>query len=316
MNKSKSQPLGWVLILSASLLFGLNASTSKVLVHSGISPEVLVIYRSAFTALLAAISVLVTNARAFAVRAREWPGLLAFGVVGIGIMQWSYTNAVTRLPVGISLLFEYTASIWVPLFSWLIFKQRASGRLWLGAGLALVGLLVVSQIWHSNLDPVGVGFGFLAAGAVTFYFIIAEHTQNSRDSYSTLFYTMLISTVFWLSVNHPSMSEVPNLQAPIQLGGNFGTATLATWQMLLWIGIFGSFLPMLLTYLGLKHLGATAAGIGSTSEVVFAFLFGWLWLGENVSGIQIFGAVFVLFGIGIAQTSRLQGPKRSPRSQG
>jgi drug/metabolite transporter (DMT)-like permease len=219
-------------------------------------------------------------------------------------MQWSYTNAVSRLPVGISLLIEYTAAIWVPVFSWIIFKQKAGKQLWLGAALALAGLLVVSQIWNSTLDPVGIAFAFMAAASVTFYFIIAEHTQHARDSYSTLFYTMLISTLFWLAVNHPSMSAYPNLQSAISLGGSFGSLALPTWVMLLWLGIFGSFLPMLLTYLGLKNLGATASGIGSTSEVVFAFLFGWLWLQEDISGIQLVGAVFVLFGIGIAQTAR------------
>jgi drug/metabolite transporter (DMT)-like permease len=115
---------------------------------------------------------------------------------------------------------------------------------------------------------------------------------------------MLISTLFWLAVNHPSMSAYPNLQSAISLGGSFGSLASPTWVMLLWLGVFGSFLPMLLTYLGLKNLGATASGIGSTSEVVFAFLFGWLWLQEDISGIQLVGAVFVLFGIGIAQTAR------------
>ena len=304
ISKPKNSTLGWVLILGASLLFGLNASTSKVLVASGMSPEVLVIYRSAFTAALAAVAVAMHSPKAFRVQAREWPGLIAFGIVGIGIMQWSYTNAVSRLPVGISLLFEYTAAIWVPLFSWIIFKQRSGKQLWFGAALALAGLLVVSQIWHSKLNPLGVGFGFLAAASVTFYFIIAERTQNSRDSYSTLFYTMLISTLFWLAVNHPSMEEVPNLHAPIVLGGSLGGTTLPTWVMLIWIGAFGSFLPMLLTYLGLRNLGATAAGIGSTAEVIFAFLFGWLWLQEDISGIQLLGAVFVIVGIGIAQSSK------------
>jgi drug/metabolite transporter (DMT)-like permease len=37
--------------------------------------------------------------------------------------------------------------------------------------------------------------------------------------------------------------------------------------------------------------------------VVFAFLFGSLWLGENVSGIQLAGAVLVIAGIVIAQLS-------------
>ena len=302
---TKRPALGWALLIGSSILFGLNASTSKVLVHAGgISPEIMVIYRSAASAVLAGLAVLLGNRKAFAVNRREWPALLVFGVVGIGVMQWSYTNAVSRLPVGISLLFEYTAAIWVPLIAWLVLKQRASNRLWIGAGVAVAGLLVVSQIWASKLDPVGVFFGFLTAAAVSFYFLIAEHTQSSRDTMSTLFYTMTISTTFWLIVSHPSPSAIPNLTNSITLGGNLGNLTVPTWALLLWLGVFGSFIPMLMGYWSLRHISATAAGIGSTSEVIAAFVFGWLWLQEGLSGIQLIGAVFVLIGIAIAQTSR------------
>lgn len=305
LARTKNPALGWFLLIASSVLFGLNASTSKVLVHAGgISPEIMVIYRSAASAVLAGLSLLFVNRAGFRVQKREWPTLLIFGVIGIGIMQWSYTNAVSRLPVGISLLFEYTAAIWVPLISWLVLKQRASNRLWLGAAVAVVGLLVVSQIWASHLNPVGVFFGFLTAAAVSFYFLIAEHAQSSRDSLSTLFFTMTISTVFWLAVIHPSVADLPNLSAAIQLGGNLGHLTLPTWALLAWLGVMGSFVPMLMGYMSLRHISATAAGIGSTSEVIAAFIFGWLWLQEGVTGIQLIGAVFVLIGIAIAQSSR------------
>ena len=45
--------------------------------------------------------------------------------------------------------------------------------------------------------------------------------------------------------------------------------------------VFGSFLPFVLSFTALKHLPATAAGIVASSEVIFAFLVAWLWLGEH-----------------------------------
>jgi drug/metabolite transporter (DMT)-like permease len=43
----------------------------------------------------------------------------------------------------------------------------------------------------------------------------------------------------------------------------------------------------------------------ATAEVIFAFLFAWLWLGEGLDGVQIVGAVIVLVGIVLAQTARV-----------
>jgi drug/metabolite transporter (DMT)-like permease len=51
----------------------------------------------------------------------------------------------------------------------------------------------------------------------------------------------------------------------------------------------------------MHHLTSTAAGIASTSETVFAFLVGMVLLGENFTGTQLVGGVFVLSGIVVAQ---------------
>jgi len=68
--------------------------------------------------------------------------------------------------------------------------------------------------------------------------------------------------------------------------------------------ILGSFAPFLLSFYALKHLSATAAGIVASSEVLFAFVVAWLWLGEQLSVVQIVGAAVVLVGIVLAQTAR------------
>jgi len=304
MVQGKRNPnLGWFLTIASSLFFGLNASTSKVLVHAGFTPNFIVGYRSTATAVLALALVLIWNPRALRISLRELPLLIAFGVVGITLMQWTYTNAVSRLPVGISLLIEYTASVTIPIVNWLLFRKRAGRGIWLGIAFSVVGVLIVSQFWHSSVDPVGLAYAVGAMLCVTFYFIISEHTQTTRDSYSTLFYTMAISAVFWWALIHPSMADQPNLNAPLNLTGNLASVTVPMWAGLLWLGVMGSFLPMLLNYVALRHLHSTGVGLASISEVIFAFLFGAAWLGETITGIQGLGAVLVTAGIVVAQLS-------------
>jgi len=300
---TKNRNLGWALIILSSLLFGLNASTSKVLVHAGFEPNFIVGFRSTSTAVLALVLVLAINPRSLKITWRELPVLILFAVFGLTMMQWTYTMAVSRLPVGIALLIEYTSAVAIPILNWLLFRKKSGKGIWFGIAFALSGVLIVSQIWHTELDPIGLLFAFGAMACCTFYFLINEHTQTNRDSYSTLFYTMTISAVFWISLTHPSLGNQPQLSAPLNLTGNLAAISVPMWLGLVWLGVMGSFLPMLLNFLALRHITSTDAGLASISEVIFAFAFGSLWMQEGISGIQFIGAVLVILGIVFAQRS-------------
>lgn len=301
-----------IFALSGVLLFGLNASTSKVVMGSGISPEEIVIFRSIATALGAGLALALTNPRAFRVQRHEWRGLILFGVFGVALMQWSYSNAVKNLPIGIALLIEYTAIVIVPLVSLWLFKEKVLLRLWFAIVMVLGGLVVVSKIWDGGLNPVGLMFAVMAALFLSFYFLMGEHTLKKRDTLSTLFYSMSISALFWLIVT-PWWNFKPDILADsVSLTGNLNQVELPLWALLVWVGIFGSFLPMLFSYLALVHLSATSVGVISTGETVTAFFFAWAWLNEKIDAIQALGGILVIAGIVLAQTSRVQVKEKEP----
>ncbi len=294
------------------MLFGLNASTSKVVMSSGITPEEIVIFRSFATALGAGIALLIANRKAFRVQRHEWRGLIVFGIFGVALMQWSYSNAVKNLPIGIALLIEYTAIVIVPLVSLWLFKEKVLPRLWFAIVMVLGGLVVVSRIWDGGLNPVGLMFAVMAALFLSFYFLMGEHVLKKRDTLSTLFYAMSISALFWLIVT-PWWNFKPEiLVQEVSLTGNLNQLELPLWAMLAWIGVFGSFLPMLFSFLALVHLSATSVGVISTGETVMAFFFAWAWLNEKIDGIQALGGVLVVAGIVLAQTSRVKQKDKEP----
>lgn len=304
--------LGVIFALASIVLFGLNASTSKVVMSSGITPEEIVIFRSLATALGAGIALVLTNRKAFSVQRREWRGLILFGIFGVALMQWSYSNAVKNLPIGIALLIEYTAIVIVPLVSLWLFKEKVLPRLWLAIVMVLGGLVVVSRIWDGGLNPVGLMFAVMAALFLSFYFLMGEHVLKKRDTLSTLFYSMCISALFWL-IATPWWNFKPEiLIEEVSLTGNFDQVDVPLWAMLAWIGVFGSFLPMLFSFLALVHLSATSVGVISTGETVMAFFFAWAWLNEKIDGIQALGGVLVVAGIVLAQTSRVKQKDKEP----
>jgi drug/metabolite transporter (DMT)-like permease len=305
MSQNHKHPtLGVFLALTSSLLFGLNASTTKVLIESGISAEQLVLFRSAAVALFAAIGVALTNPKAFKLQLREVPFFALFGVVGVGLMQWAYSNAVANLQVGVALLIEYTAIVIVPVASYFLFKERVRGRIWLAIALVLGGLSIVAQPWAAGLNLVGVIYGFMAAVFLSTYFIMGEHAQRKRDAFSTMFYAFLAATLFWAVAANINPSGLIDFSNDVNLTGNLASLTMPSWVVLIWIAIAGSFVPMLFTFLAMRHLSASAVGIASTAETVFAFVFGYLWLSEKIDLSQTIGGVLVIVGIVVAQTAR------------
>lgn len=300
----KHPTLGVLLALSSSLLFGLNASTTKVLITSGLSAENLVLFRCMAVVFFSGLALLIFNRVNFKITLREIPFFAVFGVVGVGLMQWAYSNAVANLQVGIALLIEYTAIVIVPLASFLLFKDKIQSRVWLAVALVLGGLAVVAKPWNAELNLVGVIYGVLAAIFLSSYFIMGEKVQRHRDAYSTMFYSFLTASIFWGVIALLVPGESIDFGQVVNLSGSLSDINLPTWALLSWVAVFGSFAPMLFTFLAMRHLSASGVGIASTAETVFAFIFGFLWLSEMIDGSQIIGGLVVIIGIVVAQTAR------------
>ena len=306
---NRNPAVGITAVSFAALMFGFNASSVKVIIDAGVNPEFLVFFRATFTALIAGMVLFITNRKGFRVTLKEWPVLIFYGVFGIALMQWSYSNAVSLLPISVALLIEYTAIVIVPLVSLLLFKEKVRLRLWFGIAAVLVGLAVVSNVWDSNLDPIGVAWAFMAAGCLSIYFLIGEHTQKKRDAMSTLFYSFLVAAVFWGIMNLINPPSVVDINLLFSLEGKLSDVMMPIWAGLLWIGIMGSFIPMLLDYIALGNLSATAVGIIATAETVFATVFAWAWLNESMTSLEVIGGLIVVAGIVLAETSRTHNVK-------
>lgn len=297
--------MGYAYALCAALLFGMNGSVTKVIIGTGIEPAQLTLFRVAGTGLIAGAVLLVANRHAFRVTWRQLAILVGLGITGVALLQFAYAVAISVLPVGITLLLEYTAVLMVALVAFFFFKERVRARLWIAIGFVLAGLAVVAQIWASDLHPFGVAMAFSAAICLAIYFLVGEREVSKTSPMAVAFWTMAAATVFWLLLSGWWNIDPAVFGESVSLSGNLAGVQLPLYLPLLWNVLLGSFLPFLLSLLALKHLTATAAGIVASAEVIFAFIGAWLWLGEGLNLVQIIGAAVVLAGIILAQTARL-----------
>lgn len=306
----KHPTLGAIFALIAAILFGLNASTTKVIIEAGINAEQVVFIRSLFSFVLALSWALIANRKELLVKPRMLPRLFVLGVIGVGILQWTYSMSLVRLPVGIALLIEYTAVLWVPIVALVLFKEKVSKVIWLGAALVIGGLAVVAQIWDTQLDPFGMFLAFCAAISLTIYFITGERIQRVLPTNVVLAYGMFFATLFFLPLSNFGSFDFAIINSSLDLSGNLAGVELPMWATLIWLGVLGSFVPMAFSYLALRHLSATVVGIIATSETVLAFGFALAWLGELITLTQALGGIVVVIGILIAQTARKQSAEK------
>jgi drug/metabolite transporter (DMT)-like permease len=302
---------GYALTLAAAGLFAVNGTVSTLALEAGIAPTRLTALRCTGAAVGLLVVLAVAAPGRLRVRRRELPFLALFGVVGVAMTQFLYYVAIGRMPVGIALVFEMTAPVFIALYVWLVRREHVRSRLWLALLLSLSGLVLVAEVWQDggSLDPLGVGAGLLAAVCLAAYYLMGERGTGTRDPVTLTCWSFVAAAVFW-SLAAPWWDFDPTvLGEPVPV--SVGALELPLWVLVGWIVVLGAIVPFWLSIAALRHLHPTAAGLVATVEPVFASVIAWLWLEQVLSGWQVAGGVVVLTGIVLAQTAR-SAPAPSP----
>ncbi|MFW7415284.1 DMT family transporter [Demequina sp. SO4-18] len=311
----RSPAIGATAVLTGAFLFGLNGSMSKVVMQAGVTPEQLTLFRVLGTAIIAGTVLLATDRSQFHLPRRDLAWFAALGIGGLAMVQWCYSVAISLLPVGVALLFEYTAVVLIALFAWAVFKERVHPRLWGAIAAVLIGLAVVAQVWDSALSGMGVLAGLGAAVSYAFYFLVGERSVAGRPPMAVAFWAAAFASAFWLLLSRWWTLSPGALTADVAFGGSLDHVTAPMWVPVALIVVLGGFAPFTLIFISLRHISATASGILASSEVLFAFVVAWWWLGETLAPVQLVGAAIVIVGIVVAQTAR-ERAREGPAPEG
>jgi drug/metabolite transporter (DMT)-like permease len=293
-----------VLTLAAAALFGINGTVSTLALEAGIPATRLTALRCTGAAVTLLVVLALVAPRRLRITWREVPFLAAFGIVGVALTQFLYYVAIGRMPVGIALVFEMTAPVFIALYVWLVRREKVRSRLWLALLLSLSGLVLVAEVWQDggSLDPVGVGAALIAALCLATYYLMGERGTVSRDPVALTCWSFVAAALFWAAAAPwwQFDTSVLSEQVPISVG----SAQLPLWVLVAWIVVLGAVVPFWLSISALRHLAPTAAGLVATIEPVFASIVAWLWVEQVLTGWQVAGGVVVLTGIVLAQTAR------------
>jgi drug/metabolite transporter (DMT)-like permease len=297
--------LGYAMVAIAATLFAVNGSVSKVVLGSGLSSLELTQIRNTSAAVLFLVFLLAFARSRLRVDRRELAFLVLFGLVGVALVQWLYFVAIEHLPVGVALLIEFTAPLFVALFARYVYGEHIRRRIWVAVILVLSGLTLVVELWSGiALSTIGVTAALGGAFALAAYLLMAERERRHRDPASLSFYGFLVAALFWAVVQPLWQFPWSTLGKRVSLEGNLSEYTAPVWLLVAFIVLIGTMVTFTLLTGALRYISATKASIVASLEPVVATVIAWAWLGETLGAAQLVGGVVVIAGILLAQSAR------------
>ena len=222
---------------------------------------------------------------------RDLGQLFLIGILGVAASNYFYYLAIQRTNVATAIIVQYTAPIWVLLYTVARRLQKPTLQQVAAVGLAVTGIALVIGVFGGGglrLDAVGLFAALLAAFSFAFYNIGGHDILARRDRWIVLLYTTCSASLFWLVVNPPWKLIAAHYSA-------------AQWLFLLLFSLLSVLAPFAFYFAGLQHLEPTRAIVVSCLEPVFSIVIAAIALGELMRPLQVVGIVFVLAAITVVQ---------------
>lgn len=297
--------LGYALVVIGALLLVLNAGVSRVLLRSGVDAGALTTARMTGTVLVVVVfcAVLRPDALRPPPRRLRWL-LLLHGLVGVAGVQWTYFIAIERLPVGMALLLEYLAPLFVALWARFIQSRALTPRAWVGLGVALVGLALATGVAQGELrfDGVGVLAGLGAAVCFATYFLVGEHGVAELDPLRVILWSFGIGALAMNLIRPLLGFPTAVLGDDLSLLGRLEMLQAPGAVLLAWVVVPGTLLPFALFLASMSHLSAATVTTVAMIEPVGVVILGWLWFDESLGAVAVVGCALVLGGVVATQT--------------
>lgn len=236
--------------------------------------------------LLASALILLAVARP-ALRGRsrqDWVVMLAFGV-SLGVMNWSFYQAMARIPIGVAVTIEFVG----PLTLAVIGSRRARDLLWVA--LAAAGVLILG-LEPGELNVAGVVFALVAGAAWAAYILLSAQTGRRWPGLDGLALASVVATL---------------LIAPAALGRHAEELLDARILLLgVAVALLSSVIPYAFEMVALRSLRPAVFGILMSLEPAAAALAALLVLGEVLTPLQLVAmACVVVASIGATRSGAM-----------
>ncbi|NIE63162.1 DMT family transporter [Burkholderia sp. Ax-1719] len=225
----------------------------------------------------------------------------ALGFTGIYLYNMFFLAALTTMAAGRTALFVSLCPIVTALLACVFFRERLGLLRWTGIAIALIGTMVVItrgglfNLTHDGATSFGVGELMMCLAVVAW----AAYTLISRKAVRTL--TPMTATMcasLWGLV-----FLLPGTLAEV-LAIRWTAISMSAWAAIIYLGTFGTVVPLVWYYEGVKVIGPSRTAVFTNLNAVFGVLLAALILREPILASMLVGGAIT--GIGVALANKVR----------
>lgn len=282
MNSDNKQ--GFLLIITAALLWALAAPIAKYLFNSGIGPADLVQARVTYSFLILAFFFIGFKRDLLQISKKDIGYFMLLGIGGFALVQYTYFYAISQIDVGVAIALQYTAPSMIVVYSAFFLGEKISRNTIIAILLALAGCYLVVgayQVNWADLNWNGILGALFSAMVFAFYTVYGKKGLQKYPASTVFFYVVLFAALFWNIIT-----------PPFNLVGKGWSWSV--WAAIMAISIIGTLIPFGLFFMALKKLDPIRLSVTSTLEPIFATIAAFFFLGEALSFWQIIGGLLIV----------------------
>jgi drug/metabolite transporter (DMT)-like permease len=278
---------------------------NQILQGSKITTVGLAFWRDLSTFLCLFIGIAIIRPDYLKVKRRDIPWLAAMGAISIGSFHVMWNTSVMMVGASISTVLQCNAPIFVTLMAWQLFDEPLTGRKIAAVVLAAVGIIFISGIrGNGGMEVTTLGIIIALGSAITYgsFSLFGKKLTGDYNSWTILLYVFGFATLTLL----PFQIGQPT-PWPISTNVIYSFIAIVLFTTISGFGLYTT---------GLSKLQASIASITSTTEVVFAGILAYVFLGERLDVWQIIGSLLIVAGVVLVSLAKEKPkPEVSPHQQ-
>lgn len=284
----KKEKLGILFVLIAGTLWGTMGVFVNFFDSEGLTSVDIAGIRLVFSALIMAVYLLIKNPKLFIIKMSDVWCFMGSGLVSLMIFTVCYFKTIVLSSMSVAAVLLYTSPVFVILFSFFLFKEKITRIKALSCIICVAGCAFVTGIIGSDTRIPLIAFllGISSGIAYALYSIFSRFAlQKGYSSLTITTYTFIFATIGLIPfTDFPTIGKIM-LQKP-----ELGVIMALT-------GLITAVLPYIFYTSGLERLESGKAAVIAAIEPVVATIIGGIFFKDNLSILQYFGIVLVIFSI-------------------
>lgn len=299
------RPIGLVLALVSAGTFALSGIFAAALLGGGWSAGAVTLLRIGGGALVLLVPTLWLLRGRWDAVLRSWREVVVLGVLAVAVCQLAFFSAVAYISPSLALLIEFLGPVLLVLYTWARTRIAPAALTLAGAGVALVGLALISGIGGEALHPLGVVLALGAAVGNAGYWASASKADSELPPIALAGLGLIVGALVLGVASAVGAPPFVASTVDVQLAGE----TVPWWAAMAMLILIATSASYVLGILGARRLGATLASFVGYSEPMFGILWTALLLAILPTPMQWLGAAAIIAGVLLVRLGQLRRPR-------